>query len=355
VVQIAIYNGRTTDAEHGPMVFGVEPWHFYPVNLFLNFNIAFILAIAAPFIIAMTYGIRSNGNNGNTNGGDNKLWSWFKYTSPAWLWLAIFMRMAHKEERFLFVIYPLLCLSASLSLSSLHTAALAITRSGRTVAILMATVLLPYIILSLSRTSALVVYYGAPLHAYNHVHTLAINHINEATTTAAAVDLSSNNTSICVGKEWYRFPSHFFLPSPYHLEFIKSDFTGLLPAHYEESTGGVLASSVVPKASMNDRNKEVMERYVSIDQCAYIVDLNLGQPHQYEPYYSTNTHNDKSDNIKKDGSTTTTDSGEWNVIGEWSFLDAPASHRLARAFYTPFTPSHMLKYRSYQLLKRNVM
>jgi hypothetical protein len=35
---------------------------------------------------------------------------------------------------------------------------------------------------------------------------------------------------VCVGDEWHRYPSSFFLPSPsYRLAFIKSGFGGLLP------------------------------------------------------------------------------------------------------------------------------
>jgi len=35
---------------------------------------------------------------------------------------------------------------------------------------------------------------------------------------------------VCVGDEWHRYPSSFFLPSPsYRLAFVKSGFGGLLP------------------------------------------------------------------------------------------------------------------------------
>ena len=49
----------------------------------------------------------------------------------------------------------------------------------------------------------------------------------------ACLQVVSNHTGelhVCVGNEWYRYPSSFFLPSPsYRLRFIKSDFHGLLP------------------------------------------------------------------------------------------------------------------------------
>ena len=41
---------------------------------------------------------------------------------------------------------------------------------------------------------------------------------------------AGKETYVCVGDEWHRFPSSFFLPSPgYRLAFLKSGFTGLLP------------------------------------------------------------------------------------------------------------------------------
>jgi len=41
---------------------------------------------------------------------------------------------------------------------------------------------------------------------------------------------------VCVGKEWYRFPSSFFLPDPeeWKLKFLKSEFRGQLPRPYKE-------------------------------------------------------------------------------------------------------------------------
>jgi hypothetical protein len=36
---------------------GVEPWHFYFVNGFLNFNVVFVLALLAPLLIEMKVGV----------------------------------------------------------------------------------------------------------------------------------------------------------------------------------------------------------------------------------------------------------------------------------------------------------
>lgn len=45
--------------------------------------------------------------------------------------------------------------------------------------------------------------------------------------------------NVCVGKEWYRYPSSFFLPelegkSRVRLQFVKSGFDGQLPQHFLE-------------------------------------------------------------------------------------------------------------------------
>lgn len=41
---------------------------------------------------------------------------------------------------------------------------------------------------------------------------------------------------VCVGGEWHRFPSSFFLPSPaYRLAFVQSNFGGLLPTDFDAS------------------------------------------------------------------------------------------------------------------------
>lgn len=40
--------------------------------------------------------------------------------SPMYLWMLVFFTLPHKEERFLFPIYPLICLSGAVALSSLQ-------------------------------------------------------------------------------------------------------------------------------------------------------------------------------------------------------------------------------------------
>jgi alpha-1,2-mannosyltransferase len=46
-------------------------------------------------------------------------------------------------------------------------------------------------------------------------------------------DFGSQSVNVCVGKEWHRYPSSFFLPdNNWNLKFIKSEFSGQLPAPF---------------------------------------------------------------------------------------------------------------------------
>lgn len=74
--------------------------------------------------------------------------------------------------------------------------------------------------------------------------------------------------TLCLGKEWHRFPSHFLVPTGIRVNFIKSDFDGQLPRHFEEANFSAGASwwprpatRYVPN-DVNDLNKEVLSRYV---------------------------------------------------------------------------------------------
>ena len=53
----------------------------------------------------------------------------------------------------------------------------------------------------------------------------------------------NTEVNVCVGKEWHRYPSSFFLPdNNWNLRFIKSEFSGLLPAPYPVNEPGMALS-----------------------------------------------------------------------------------------------------------------
>jgi len=152
-------------------------------------------------------------------------------------------------------------------------------------------------LLSASRSAALHLNFAAPLQVYG------------------ALYYQAPSEPVCVGKEWYRFPSSFFLPrhagtgraAP--LLWLNSSFRGQLPRPFEPWPGGL---SINPPA-MNDRNAEEVSRYSKLSDCSLVIDLVL--PLQKEPPL---------------------DSATWEPIRCERFLDAERSRLPWRAFHVPF-------------------
>jgi len=93
---IVIYNVLSSD--RGPDLYGVESWRFYFSNLFVNFNVSLgfvCIALSLGFkrVFSNRVGIVS--------------------FASLLIWFAAMQSRPHKEERFLFVIYPCICLLAS--------------------------------------------------------------------------------------------------------------------------------------------------------------------------------------------------------------------------------------------------
>ena len=140
----------------------------------------------------------------------------------------------------------------------------------------------------------------------------------------------SRDMTVCVGKEWYRFPSSFFLPSEhgtYRLAFIQSSFHGLLPGPFWESPPGgngtwFPATSMIPEG-MNDKNQEDLGKYVDISQCDYLVDSKMSSwtPNEEEHDYISDA--------KKNN-------GEWRIAACEPFLDAAATGFVGRAGWALF-------------------
>ena len=71
--------------------------------------------------------------------------------------------------------------------------------------------------------------------------------------------------NVCLGKEWYRFPSSYFLSEGMRPKFVKSAFDGLLPGEFSEqgSVGGILPTWLIPQG-MNDQNIEDPGKHVRL-------------------------------------------------------------------------------------------
>lgn len=130
---------------------------------------------------------------------------------------------------------------------------------------------------------ALITYYHAPLTVIHHFETKELPWLlnttgllkppkyvtagNEETDTYDLSPVRDLNLTLCFGKEWYRFPSHYLVPDGVSVAFIKSDFDGLLPRYFDGSVGNESiiwpreATRLIP-SGMNDLNKEEAGQYV---------------------------------------------------------------------------------------------
>lgn len=101
-------------------------------------------------------------------------------------------------------------------MSLIHQILLRITSKFRARAV-MHCILLTFGTVCAMRTVALRTNYGAPLQVFFHLQQYPIY---------------SNRTgeiNVCMGDEWFRFPSSFFLPSPqYRLHYLKQTFSGVV-------------------------------------------------------------------------------------------------------------------------------
>lgn len=246
-LNIVLYNVFALEGE-GPEIFGVEPFSYYILNLLLNFNVVFILGYIGMLV--------------------NPIWSYQKMKSlvgvslPLLVWSVAFGNQPHKEERFLYPIYPFIVLSASVLISDLFAAA---KRWIGSKWIIRSTLLLSMFLIgtiSMLRILNLVENYSAPL-----------------TTATVFHDIASNNTqtglqNVCVGREWFHFPNSFFLPDNYRLRFVANGFNGLLPGDFQENLSLRDAASFFPKG-MNSKNIFASDKVVDFDECDFYVDNSL--------------------------------------------------------------------------------
>jgi len=136
-------------------------------------------------------------------------------------------------------------------------------------------------ILSFSRCMALWKYYHAPMTVLFKFEQEELPRLLNVTGILAMdnpdddhrVDLTpiiSFNLKLCLGKEWHRFPGNYLVPDGVSVEFIKSEFRGLLPGHFTNAPVEVSptwwlqpGTRIVPE-HQNDLNEEEPSRYVGV-------------------------------------------------------------------------------------------
>jgi len=140
-------------------------------------------------------------------------------------------------------------------------------------------------LISLSRVLALWHYYHAPLSIFsaleeselpwllNVTGLLPLSQPGTDENDALSIDLTpirEFDLRLCLGKEWHRFPGHYLVPNGVKVDFVKSEFDGLLPTHFEEGRAKLGFSGWwdrpgmrITPSGLNDLNKEASEFYVS--------------------------------------------------------------------------------------------
>ncbi|RYC61856.1 hypothetical protein CHU98_g4363 [Xylaria longipes] len=304
----------------GPNLYGTEPWTFYFRNLAINFNIWFILALLSVPLFILQKVFASRQQLGLRT---------IVFLAPFYMWLGIFTLQPHKEERFMYPAYPFLALNAALAL---HIVLSAVGSSdpktvigmipARLKLVAVTSVLLLSLDLGLTRIMGIYTAYSAPLKIYEP---LGAGVIGEQ-------GIGGRGDNVCFGKEWYRFPSSYFLPRDMHAKFVRSEFRGLLPGEFSEArTGfGFFSGTWLPTSGLNDRNEEDMAKYVDIRQCSFLVDTQY--PENTDPLPSH-----EPDYIA--------DSDKWDVVKCERFLDASKTHLLSRVLWMPESDLVPEKYR----------
>ncbi|KUJ16952.1 glycosyltransferase family 22 protein [Mollisia scopiformis] len=322
-LNIVLYN-IFSGPGRGPEIYGTEPWHFYIRNLLLNFNIWFILAVLAMPLFALQKVFTRSQQTSTINGLRSIV-----FMSPFYLWLAIFSFQPHKEERFMYPMYPCLALNAAMAL---HIILAAFGNSSPKSFIGMLPARLKLLIISMfligsvdigaARIYGIYKAYAAPLKIYQPLE-----------------KVGGHGDSVCFGKEWYRFPSSYHLPRGMRAKFVKSDFSGLLPGEFSEAKLGFWAGAWLMPSGMNDQNLEDMGKYVDLRTCDFLVDTYYpgSSPSQNEPHYIL-------------------DVDHWEPVACQDFLDASRTHILSRTIWLPDWPIIPEKYRrkwgDHCLLKR---
>lgn len=243
-LNIVLYNVFALEDE-GPEIFGTEPFSYYILNLVLNFNVVFVLG----YVGALLNSYISRGKHQAAFGS----------SVPILVWSFIFFRQAHKEERFLYPIYTLICMSAAIFTGEIVNGCRQFVTSKAVTRVLILFSSVIYICVSGSRILALVYTYGAPLSSAELFHEW------EQTNPTTTIQ------NVCVGREWYHFPTSFFLPDNYRLRFVRSGFDGLLPGDFKEGVSVKEAASVYP-ANMNAKNIFAADKVIPFEHCDFYID-----------------------------------------------------------------------------------
>ncbi|KAJ2500632.1 mannosyltransferase [Coemansia sp. RSA 1972] len=288
------HNGSST-------LYGTEPWYFYLKNGLLNANIVMGLALCALpmwilYYVALTHTSRTTQSIGGERAMRQLLDGHFLLLFrllPFYVVLFVFSLQAHKEERFLSIVYPHLCFCAAAALSMTSPLRVWVcARLGRRSRAEQSRT--GYLALAgaacvgMLRMTALAKYYGAPVRAFTEL----------PSSTAGLLPLGPSikgpgleqpqkvdDRVVCMGGAWYWFPSSYWLPRGYQLRFVRElgGVDGHLPGDFVpvQTSGSVQLSTSMGRPDFNARNEWEPLHATELSKCDYAVDIEY--PKRAEP------------------------------------------------------------------------
>ncbi|WVQ81367.1 hypothetical protein IAT38_003490 [Cryptococcus sp. DSM 104549] len=355
-LNIVLYN---IFSSAGPDLYGTSPSSFYFANLFLNFNFFAPLALISLPALAVTYKYdfrRLGKTQQKPKEGESSPYALLALRlAPFYIWLGILTAQAHKEERFFFPAYPLLCFNAAVSVylirGWMEQGYIYLTKSPYNASkssifpnFTLLAILIPSL-LSLARVVAIFHFYHAPFDIVHHFQYETLPHVladlgfapmpapddyqpygNEE--PEREWDLSplqdmEDPVRLCYGAEWHRFPGSYLVPQGVEANWVKTEFDGMMPRRWEASEGKGRwprgETRVVRPGRFNGDNlaSEEAGTFVDPSECDYLVALTLPSqtPTELEP--------------------------DWSAQPEWEkefctpFLDAASSAWWSRLIYLP--------------------
>jgi alpha-1,2-mannosyltransferase len=298
-------------------LYGVENSTYYLRNGALSLNVLLPLSFLAPLLMLWKSCISRESRS--------MMGSLFAACSPQWVWLAAITYLPHKEERFLYVVYPQILCGAAYCIVEMSEMVSrlfclrkkSLQRQFKRSLILVA--ILCTSLLSASRVGALLWNYSAHMWVYGGLQSLDQTQLDGPCT-------------ICLGSEWYEFPSHFFVPEQCEVHFLDSGFGGILPAPFNQALGGTRYGATY----LNDRNEADEMQFIGDEsRCNVVVAL------KYDDKLAPKELNK---GMREKG---------WEVVQEHKYVQGNLSAALYRALFIPFLSPGKLLYNYYVLYASN--
>ncbi|CAI2342518.1 unnamed protein product [Caenorhabditis sp. 36 PRJEB53466] len=345
---VAPYNIFAYNILSGPgsQLYGTAPRSYYIKNMFLNWNVASILCWFSLPLSAKHFARSVTSPTGQfswtglirgcmTSPKSYKLGPIAFYAATASIWFVGFLCESHKEERFMFPIYPHVAFLAAIACDAFDRLYLRGPKDEGREAKYITLVLIVFILFGGSRVYSNYKNYGAHVDIYKSLHDELAAH--------ESFDRFHNPIRVCVGKEWHRFPSSFFIPHSVkdakfnerrvEYSFLQSEFRGILPKPFRKAHSVVDITRHIP-SEMNDLNQEEPSRYVDLDSCDYVIDADLGGGTEREPSY-----NAMPDKLMS--------------VVSMKFIDAEKSrHFVCRAFYLPIFCEYVNAWTTYTVYRK---